>query len=43
MKARKHDFKFGSGFLSGKVRQVVVQDGGSVDHGVSGSIVRFLV
>jgi len=43
MKAGKDDFKLGSGFLSGDVAQAVVQDGGSADHGVSGSPVRFLV
>jgi len=41
MKAEKHDFKLGNGFLSGNVGQTVAQDGGSVDHGVSGSPVRF--
>ena len=43
MKAGKHDFKLGSGFLSGNMGQAVIQDGGSADHGVSGSPVRFLV
>ncbi|KEH16084.1 hypothetical protein MTR_0338s0050 [Medicago truncatula] len=33
MKAGKHDFKLGSGFLSGNVGQAVVQDGGSADNG----------
>jgi len=37
-KGGKHDFKQRSGFLLVEnVGQVVIQDGGSVDHGVSGS------
>lgn len=43
MKAGKHKFKFGSGLLSGNVGQAVVLDRGSVDHGVNGLPVRFLV
>ena len=43
MKAGKHEFKFGSGLLSGNVGQAVVLDGGSVDHGANGLPVRFLV
>jgi len=43
-KSGKHDFKQGSGFLLvGKVGQVVVQDGRSADHGVSGSPSSLLV
>jgi len=43
-KARKHDFKQWSGFLLVEnVGQVIAQDGGSVDHGLSGSPSRFLV
>jgi len=41
MKAGKHDFKLGNGFLSGNVGRTVSQDGGSADHGVSASLVRF--
>jgi hypothetical protein len=43
-KGGKHDFKQGSGFLLVEnVGQVIVQDGGSADHGLSGSPPRFLV
>jgi hypothetical protein len=42
MKEGKHDFKLGDGFLSGNVGQTVAQDGGSVDHGISGSPVSYL-
>jgi len=43
-KAGKHDFKQRDGFLLVEnVGQVVVQDGGSDDHGLSGSPSRFLV
>jgi len=40
----KHDFKQRGGFLLVEnVGQVVVQDGRSADHGVSGSPSSFLV
>jgi hypothetical protein len=40
----KHDFKQGDGFLFVEnVGELVVQDGGSVDHGLSGSPSSFLV
>jgi len=43
-KGGKHNFKQGDGFLLvEKVGQVVVQYGGSADHGVSGSPSSFLV
>jgi len=43
-KGVKHDFKQGSGFLLiENVGKMVVQDGRSVDHGVSGSPSSFLV
>jgi len=43
-KGGKHDFKQRSGFLLVEnVGQVVVQDGRSVDHGVSGSPSSLLV
>jgi hypothetical protein len=43
-KVGKHDFKQGDDFLLGEnVGQVVVQDGGSADHGLSGSPSSFLV
>jgi hypothetical protein len=43
-KAGKHDFKQGDGFLLVEnVGKVVVQDGGSADHGLSGFLSSFLV
>jgi len=43
-KGGKHDFKQGSGFpLVENVGQVIVQDGRSVDHGVSASPSSVLV
>jgi len=43
-KGGKHDLKQGNGFLLVEnVGQVIVQDGRSVDHGVSGSPSSFLV
>jgi len=40
-KAGKHDFMWKGSFLSGNVGQTVVQDGRSVDHGISGSPVSY--
>jgi len=37
-----HDSKRKNGFLSGNVGHAVVQDGGSVDHGINGSPVSYL-
>jgi hypothetical protein len=42
MKAGKDDFKFGNGFLSGNMGRTVAQDGGSADHGISGSPISYL-
>jgi len=41
MKAGKHDFKLGNGFLNGNVGQTVAQDGGSSDHGISVSPISY--